>query len=93
MIKNKRIKDFSLEGEIADDSFISGHRVKMEKIMEGHMRGMGYVPHLDLDSQYTIEYNQETETFRFYLVVYGVFVGKKKAREIVGRMGSIFVYK
>ena len=93
MAGNKRIKDFSLEGEIANDSFIFGHREKMEKLMDSHMRNLGYVPHLDLDSQYSISYNLERETFDFHITVYGVYVGKKRAHEIVGKSGSSFIKK
>lgn len=91
--KNKKIKDFSIEGVIADDSFMVGHRARMEKILENQMRDSGYVPHLDLDAQYFISYNEENDTFSFHCIAFGVYVGKKKSYEMLGLSGSQFVLK
>lgn len=93
MVNNKRIKNFSIEGELADDSFILGHREKVEKLVDMQMRDSGYVPHLDLDTQYFLQYNEELDTYSFLLVSYGIYVGKKKAHEIVGFSGSTYIYK
>ena len=48
---NKKIKDFSISGTIADDSFIVGHRERIEKLLDVQMRDFGYVPHLDLEAR------------------------------------------
>jgi hypothetical protein len=93
MMKNKRIKDFIIEGTIADDSFIYGHREKMEKVLDVQMRDAGYVPHLDLDTQYSLSYNDIDDSFSFNLLGFAVFVGKKKSWEIVGLTGSTYIYK
>ena len=93
MVKNKRIKDFVIEGVIADDSYIVGHREKMEKLIDVQIRDNGYVPHLDLDTQYFISYNETDQSFSFTLVAFAVYVGKKKAWEIVGLSGSTYIYK
>lgn len=93
MVNNKRIKPFSIEGELADDSYILGHREKVEKLIDMQMRDAGYVPHLDLDTQYYLEYNSDRDTYVFALVAYAVYVGKKKAWQIVGLSGTNYIYK
>lgn len=92
MMTNKKIHDFQISGELADDSLF-GHREKIERLIDMQMRDSGYVPHLDLDTQYFISYNHDKGLHEFTLVSFGVFVGKKKSREIVGLTGSTFVYK
>jgi hypothetical protein len=46
------------------------------------MRNKGYVPRYDIDIDFTISYNGRT--FDFKLSVYGVYVGKEKAKCILG---------
>jgi hypothetical protein len=46
---------------------------------------VGQVPVLDMNTQWYTSWNEKKEHYEFILVMYGVFVGKKKAREeIVG---------
>ena len=92
-VKNKRIKDFTLMGEIAGDSYLWGNREKVEKLIDVQMRDFGYVPHLDLDTQYFIHYNVEKDTYSFELIAFGVYVGKQKAWKIAGLSGSEYVMK
>lgn len=47
-------------------------------IAEEYMRNKGYIPHLDLDSVFTISYNNGV--FNFKYTRYGIYVGKAKAR-------------
>jgi hypothetical protein len=93
MVKNKRLREFSIDGVIADDSFLYGHREKAEKLVDMQMRDSGYVPHLDLDTQYFMSYNEKKNAFEFTIVAFGVFVGKRKAWEIVGLTGHTFIKK
>lgn len=92
-VKSKRIKDFNISGTIADDAFIVGHRERMEKLLDIQMRDFGYVPHLDLDTQYFISYNEDRGTYDFECISFGVYVGKKRSWEIVGLSGTQYVYK
>jgi hypothetical protein len=46
------------------------------------MRNKGYVPRYDIDIDFNISYNGKT--FDFKLSVYGVYVGKGKAKCILG---------
>jgi hypothetical protein len=47
-------------------------------IAENYMRSKGYIPHLDLDSVFTISYNRGNYIFKY--TRYGIFVGKAKAQ-------------
>ena len=79
---HKRIEKFSLEGEIFDDSHISRLKDQYVFMIVNAMRNKGYVPRYDIDTDFTISYNGKT--FDFKLSVYGVYVGKGKARCILG---------
>ena len=92
MVNNRKIHDFKISGEVSETS-IFGHREKVEKLIDMQMRDNGYVPHLDLDTQYFLQFNHEKNTYDFDIISFGVYVGKKKAKEIVGLTGSTFVYK
>lgn len=92
-MNNKRIKQFDIVGQLADDSFILGHREKMEKLIDMQMRDTGYVPHLDLDTQYFLSYNEDKDSYEFKIVSFGVYVGKKKSNQIVGISGTTYIYK
>lgn len=92
-VKNKRIKDFSISGTLADDSFIVGHRERIEKLLDVQMRDFGYVPHLDLDTQYYLQYNEKNNTYEFECLSFGVYVGKKRSWEIVGLSGNQYVFR
>ena len=66
---------------------------RSEKLLDVQMRDFGYVPHLDLDTQYYIEYDLDRNTFSFECISFGVFVGKKRSWEIVGLSGTQYVYR
>ena len=93
MVNKKRIKSFTIDGIVADDSSLSTNRTKMEKVLDTQIRYAGYVPHLDLDTNYFISYDFKKDVFNFSLTVYAVYVGKKKAWEIVGLTGTKYIYK
>jgi hypothetical protein len=50
------------------------------------MRYEGYVPRFDIDPDWSLSYDGSGYDFR--LSVYGVFVGKEKAKCIQGMMGN-----
>jgi hypothetical protein len=79
---HKRIERFSLEGEIFDDSHISRLKDQYVFMIISGMRNKGYVPRYDIDIDFNISYNGKT--FDFKLSVYGVYVGKGKAKCILG---------
>ena len=79
---HKRIQKFSLEGEIFDDSHILRLKDQYIFMIVNSMKSKGYVPRYDIDTDFTIGYNGKT--FDFKLSVYGVYVGKSKAKCILG---------
>ena len=83
-IHHRPIKKFSLEGKIYDDASIWKLKEAYLDLLDFQMRCCGYVTRLDIDPQFTIQYNESSETFSFWLSVYGVYVGKRKSEWIFG---------
>ena len=69
---------FSIDGEFDDDSKLLATRERFEKYLVDMMRSRGYVPHLDIEPAFSLEYKDNKYTF--LLSIYGVFVGKVKAK-------------
>jgi hypothetical protein len=83
-LHHKPIKKFNLKGNIYDDSAIVRLREEYAKLLATEMRLSGYVPRLDINQDFTLEYNHQKQYFEFELTSYGVYVGKKKAEWISG---------
>ena len=56
------------------------------------MRFKGYVPVLDITPELYWEYMEKDENFKFAIIIYGTFVGKKKAIDILGLLGPHIIY-
>ena len=89
----KNIKSFLISGVIGDDAGIGKAREMYERILLQDMRSKGYVPVLDLEPQFSIKYNQAKNNYSFFLEMFGVYVGKRKALEIEGFSGQQFYKK
>lgn len=85
-VAHKKIKDFSIDGQIYDEADIIRLRYQYETITDNYMRVKGYIPHLDLDSSFTLSYNGHS--FDFKITRYGIYVGKAKAKCYTGVIGS-----
>ncbi len=83
-LHHKPIKKFNLKGNIYDDSALVRLRDEYARLLTTEMKISGYVPRLDINQDFTIEYNQEKQYFEFELTLYGVYVGKKKSQWILG---------
>jgi hypothetical protein len=83
-LHHKPIKRFSLSGNIYDDSALSRLRYEYSKLLNLEMKMAGYVPRLDINQDFTIQYNYSKQYFEFELTLYGVYVGKKKSEWILG---------
>jgi hypothetical protein len=79
-VAHRNIKKFSIEGEFLNDSLIPITRAQYETLVVGDMRRKGYVPVLDLDTQWSTEYHEGKDRWFFALSIYGVYLGKKKAK-------------
>lgn len=86
----KNIRSFIVSGVIKDDAAFARIREMHERLLLEDMRSRGYVPVLDLESQFSIKYNEKKENYSFYLEMFGVYVGKRKAQEIEGFSGQQF---
>ena len=78
-VGHKRIKMFQVDGQIDSDNNIPKTRIKYESMMVDMMRSKGYVPHLDLEPAFSLKYNEEKK-YEFLLSMYGVYVGRSRAR-------------
>lgn len=87
-IHHRPIKRFALDGVIQNDSKIGRLRSEYIRILSLEMKLSGYVPRLDIDPDFTIDYNVNGDSYNFELSIYGVYVGKKKSEWIVGIDGT-----
>ena len=81
---HKPLKKFSLDGNIHDDSAIWRLKTEYIGLLTTEMRLSGYVPRLDINADFTIEYNEQKQHFTFELSLYGIYVGKRKSEWITG---------
>ena len=90
---HRSIKRFHLEGQIYDDALIPRLQTEYINILNTQMKLQGYAPRLDIDPQFTIEYNGKS--YNFKLSVYGTFVGRKNSEWMQGIDGfkPIFIQK
>jgi hypothetical protein len=80
---HKPIKKFDIDGIIHDDSALSRLKIEYESLLATEMRLSGYVPRIDINPDFTLEYNQDKKYFEFKLTMYGIYVGKKKSEWII----------
>jgi hypothetical protein len=85
---HKPIKRFNLDGIIHDDSAIIRLKNEYIRLLLSEMKLSGYVPRLDIDPDWTLEYNEEKNIFSFEITMYGVYLGKKQAQWIQGIDGT-----
>jgi hypothetical protein len=81
------IRKFSLEGEVAETNMVNT-KDRLVHHIESLMRDYSYVPALDLEPQFTLDYVPESEAFKFNLTVYGIKVDKEKAWSTGGIMNG-----
>lgn len=79
------IKKFSLEGELQDTNLVT-IKERLVFSLESLMRDYGFVPALDLEPQFTLDYKPDAQAYEFTLSVYGVHVGKEQAWSVSGVM-------
>lgn len=73
----------SLKGTIGDNNIVL-QRERLIHFVESQMRDEGCVPSLDLEPQFTLDFDPSTETYEFELTVYGIYIGKEQACETAG---------
>lgn len=82
------VRRFPLDGEIADASNLVETRDRLVYFVETAMRDHGFVPALDLEPQFTLDYDLDKETYKFVLSVYGIYLGREESWRCVGVMSG-----
>jgi hypothetical protein len=77
-VGHKAIKMFSIDGEFDDDRNLLSVRERFEMHLVNIMRSKGYVPHLDIEPAFSLEYIEDK--YKFLLSIYGVYIGRAKAK-------------
>lgn len=77
------IQRFNLNGEIAEPNVVQT-RDRLVEFVENMMREQGFVPALDIEPQFTVDYDATEERFTFALSVYGVKIEKDKTWTVGG---------
>ena len=85
------IRDFTLQGETTDNNLVQT-KENIIKFVEDRMRDEGFIPVLDIEPQFTLNYVPEDEKFIFMITVYGVHVGDG-AWQAGGMMGGKIIMK
>ena len=81
------IRKFSLEGQLRETDIVKT-KDRIVEYVENLMRDYSYVPALDLEPQFTLDYSPEDEAYVFTLSVYGIRVDKEKAWSTGGVMNG-----
>jgi hypothetical protein len=89
---HKAIKRFNLSGIIHDESAIGRLRAEYKRLIILEMRLSGYVPRLDIDIDFTIDYNENKKYFEFEISIHGVYTGRRQSEWIEGIDGSKAIY-
>ena len=89
----RRIHDFWMSGIIKDDSKIQSLRENYERLLIQQQREKGYVPVFDMQPQFSIKYNHEKDHYSFNLVMYFIYLGKKKSLQYEGFSGQSLIPK
>jgi hypothetical protein len=90
-IQHRPIKRFSLDGSIYDDAEIWRLKNEYISLLIMEMKISGHVPRLNIAPEFTMVYNEKTETFYFKLSIYGIYVGKRKSEWILGIDGQSLI--
>lgn len=66
------VKAFYLEGQIREKN-LEQEKARLEEYFTKSIRDESYVPVLDIDPHWTLNYNFATSTYDFKLTIYAVF--------------------
>jgi len=89
---HKKLNKFDLEGVVHDESAIPRLKLEYIRLLVSEMRLTGYVPRIDIDPDFTVDYNLKRRCFEFELSVYGIYVGRKKSECILAVDGHRAIY-
>lgn len=81
---HRKIKEFTIDGEFADEALASSIKDLQERIIDTQMRDRGYIRALDMDSHWSVIFSPQSETWLFKITMYGFYIGRRKAWEYEG---------
>lgn len=87
----RKIHNFTITGTIGDDAHFIRARENYERIMIQQMREKGYVPVLDMNPQFMVNYVEHKNQYGFMLTMFGVYVGKSKSQKYEGFSDQKFI--
>jgi len=90
---HEEIKRFGHEGVVAEGVDVVEFKSQQIRWVENSMRVEGYVPALDIEAQYTQQYDPKNNFFTFKISVYGLYVGEGAACEAAGVMNGRTILK
>ena len=76
-MNHKPIKKFQIKVEFLDDADMIRVKHQYESLLTYKMRDSGYLRVLDIDTNFSVEF--DGQTWAFLMTLYGIYVGKKKA--------------
>lgn len=77
IMNHKPIKRFQVRVEFLDDSDMVRIKHQYESMLTHQMRDKGYLRVLDIDTNFSVEF--DGTTWMFLMTLYGTYVGKKTA--------------
>ena len=85
------IKRFTQEGKIRDDSYFIRLKDQLCGMIVEIMQDEGYIPHLDINTEFSTWYIEEEKCYGFKLSMYGIEVGvERSCKEMGYSEGRIF---
>lgn len=78
------IKRFTEEGFLRDDCDIIRLKDTLTKSLEEKMRSFGYIPHLDLNVEWSTSYSEKDKRYEFKISWYGIEVGVERSWSEIG---------
>lgn len=91
-MKARSIKTFEVVGTAIDQEAIIRIRAELEARLIEDMRTKGYVPVMDITPELYWEYQAGEGNFKFVIIIYGTFVGRKRALDILGMLGPHAIF-
>ena len=80
IMNHKPIKRFQVRVEFLDDSDMVRIKHQYESMLTHQMRDKGYLRVLDIDTNFSVEF--DGSTWMFLMTLYGTYVGKKTAWQL-----------
>lgn len=83
-VRHRKIKTFYIDGQFIDDSVMAQVKEINERVLNVQMRDRGYVPVLDMNPVWAVEYDPRANEWKFAMSMYGFYIGKRKSWQYEG---------